>query len=534
MFDGLHSESDAWINCVKVVLGLLEDSFLSGTTPTTKISFNQDWVKNNGSTETLSTPGSPSNQSIKRKRSFTETAQDRKLQKLSSSLANDIARSLSVSMDDVDMTASSQPHSFTVHKKPLDEENPMPTLRRISLSGTLNPPLTSTTEQWLKLQARNHNRPFSEFNAIFTDKQNSLRNELELLQKPGQSFESLRDHLSTVLRLADELSGDHTLPFVKIFPEWTLYDSRINKLATYVQSIEDMSCSINNTIPQSDDLLQDIKGLQSLLDTKMALYGDALIQNGLEWKAMGLPVDEQLVEAAKDWFHKLCIGLVDALDAECKKVQSLVNDMGELVEMPLGESLMASILAGLEFIAEASTFIGYTSQKLIYDCRVLAAIYGQWSTENLDHINEKSTDANMQKSLATNARRIDIRYMQIMDNMTLVLSALYTLSDLDMLHRDIAHLSSSITCAENLTSVLVELTVRAVGAIEMERKNTSSTRKIAGNIMTHPQISFIYMGESLLSFADRIVELAGREWTDGARVKTLHAYLEDLENSLCD
>ena len=50
---------------------------------------------------------------------------------------------------------------------------------------------------------------------------------------------------------------------------------------------------------------------------------------------------------------------------------------------------MASILAGLEFIAETSTFIGFTTQKLIYDCRVLATVYGQWVSENLDHINDK-------------------------------------------------------------------------------------------------------------------------------------------------
>ncbi|KAL0139619.1 hypothetical protein V8B55DRAFT_1525756 [Mucor lusitanicus] len=525
MFNSLRSEKDAWANCVKVVLGLIEDSLLNGTVPNAKVNFNQDWLKNNGSTETLSTPGSPSNHSIKRKRSFTESAQDRKLQKLSSSLANDIARSLSVSMDDMDMTTPHQP--FVAYNKPLNEENPMPALRRISLSGTLSPPSASSMEQWLKLQAQNHNIPFSEYNALFHDKQKLLRNQLELLQRPDQSFDSLRDHLSKVLRLADELSGDHTKPFIEIFPEWTLYEGRIDSLATFVQSVEDMSYSINNTIPQTDDLLEDIKGLQSLLDTKMTLYGDALIQNGLEWKAMGMPVDDQLLNATKDWIHKLCVGLLDALDAECKKVQSLVGDMKELVDLPIGENLMASILAGLEFIAEASTFIGYTSQKLVYDCRVLATIYGQWTSENLDHLHDKPVDVNMKKSSS-----VDIRYMQIMDNTTRVLTALYTLSDLDMPHRDIMHLSSSMTSAENLTSVLVEVTVRAVSVIEMERENTSTTAKVAGNIMTNPQTTFIYMGESLLGFADRIVELAGREWTDGNRVKTLHTYLEDLENSL--
>ncbi|KAG1076973.1 hypothetical protein G6F42_025160 [Rhizopus arrhizus] len=244
-------------------------------------------------------------------------------------------------MDDVDMTAPA--HPFVVYNKPLNEENPMPALRRISLSGTLNPPSASSMEQWLKLQAQNHNIPFSEYSALFHDKQKLLRREIELVQRPDQPFDSLRDHLSKVLRLADELSGDHTLPFVEIFPEWTLYESRIDTLATFVQSIEDMSYSINNTIPQTDDLLEDIKGLQTLLDTKMTLYGDALVQNGLEWKAMGMPVDEQLLNATKDWIHKLCVGLLDALDTECKKVQSLVSDMGDLMEMPVGENVVDGI-----------------------------------------------------------------------------------------------------------------------------------------------------------------------------------------------
>lgn len=105
-------------------------------------------------------------------------------------------------------------HPFVVYNKPLNEENPMPALRRISLSGTLNPPSASSMEQWLKLQAQNHNIPFSEYSALFHDKQKLLRREIELVQRPDQSFDSLRDHLSKVLRLADELSGDHTLPFV--------------------------------------------------------------------------------------------------------------------------------------------------------------------------------------------------------------------------------------------------------------------------------------------------------------------------------
>lgn len=199
---------------------------------------------------------------------------------------------------------------------------------------------------------------------------------------------------------------------------------------------------------------------------------------------------------------------------------------------------MASILAGLEFIAETSTFIGFTSQKLIYDCRVLATIYGQWVSESLEHINDKSahetiplittTSSESKKSVlnvhTNTTKRADIRFMQLMDNITRILSSLYTLSELEMRNRQILHLSSSVLSVENLSSVLVELTVRAVGIIEMERANSTETvnSKIAGNIMTNPQTAFIYMGEALLSFASKIVELANREWNDGGRIKVIY------------
>ncbi|KAI7907706.1 uncharacterized protein BX663DRAFT_491793 [Cokeromyces recurvatus] len=411
-------------------------------------------------------------------------------------------------------TAPPPPHPFN-YNKPLNEENPMPALRRISMSGTLNPTTASSLEQWLELQAQKNNIPLIEFKHLFNDKQKQLRKELELLQKPDQEFESLRDHLSKVLRIANELSGDHTLPFIEIFPEWTLYENKINKLASYVQSMEDMSYSVNSTIPQSNDLLEDIKKLQGLLENKIALYGDALIQNGLEWKAMGMPVNDSLLIATKEWLHNLCTGLLDALDTECKKAQELANNMEELIHLPMGENLMACILTGLEFIAEASCFIGFTSHKLIYDCCVLAAIYEQWISENLEHVTDNSDM--IKKSSST--KRMDIRFMQLMDNATRILSSLYILEELELRHKDILHLASSVAAVENLTSVLVELVVRAISIIETDKKNASTNSKVAGNIMTNPQTTFIYMGESLLAFADKIVYLAGREYKDGYRIQ---------------
>lgn len=112
--------------------------------------------------------------------------------------------------DDVEMTT----HSFSDYSKHLDETDPVPTLWRISMSGTSKPASVSSLQQWLEMQALKHNLPLAEFKNIFNEKQKQLRKQLEQLQSLHQSFDTLRENLSKVLRLADDLSGDHTLSFI--------------------------------------------------------------------------------------------------------------------------------------------------------------------------------------------------------------------------------------------------------------------------------------------------------------------------------
>lgn len=336
------------------------------------------------------------------------------------------------------------------------------------------------------------------------------------------------------------------------------------------------------SIPRTDDLLADTRRLQALLSEKMTLYGDNLAQNGLEWKAMGLPVDEQLLAMAKGWFYNLCIGLISELDMACSRLRSLVNDMRELMRHPEGEKvyihvmktitslsdtfiiqLMESIACGLEFISSTTSFIGLPSRKLVYGCRVLATVYAQWVSEGLELLQEtqlqqrnsgKSTSNNMMNTTSTRHTRVDIRLMQWMDNMMRILTSLQSLQDEPAVpHQqhawnnvesayaatpyEPAHDNESLAVLENLTSMLVEITVRAMAVIETNCSSTTSrTVSSAGangggggsgpttmsrhaNIMTNPIMSTIHMKDTVLSFVDRIVELAGRADVDGWRVQ---------------
>jgi hypothetical protein len=68
---------------------------------------------------------------------------------------------------------------------------------------------------------------------------------------------------------------------------------------------------------RSNNLLDDIRRLQTQLDEKTRLYNDHIVQGGLQWKAMGFPAQEGL------------IGLVSELHLSYAKVNSQRESIGD-------------------------------------------------------------------------------------------------------------------------------------------------------------------------------------------------------------
>lgn len=238
---------------------------------------------------------------------------------------------------------------------------------------------------------------------------------------------------------------------------------------------------------------------------------------------------------------------------------------------------MESIACGLEFISSTTSFIGLPSRKLIYGCRVLATVYGQWVSEGLELLQETqlqqrssgkpSTSSNMMNTTSTRHTRVDIRLMQWMDNMMRILTSLQALqdepavpqqhgwSDVESTYAappyEPVHDNESLAVLENLTSMLVEITVRAMAVIETNCSSSSTasrTLSSAGggnggggsgpttlsrhaNIMTNPIMSTIHMKDTVLSFVDRIVELAGRADVDGWRVQVKQKVTEIMHDA---
>lgn len=218
---------------------------------------------------------------------------------------------------------------------------------------------------------------------------------------------------------------------------------------------------------------------------------------------------------------------------------------------------MESILCGLEFVSATLSFIGLPSKKLDYGCRVLATIYGRWIAEHLEQLCESqqdkpsvSTESTKTSPMdvkmtsitqMTKSGRVDIRLMQLMDSMTRILASLQILQEIgstgeseqltkfgwDTLLASNNEDSDSLAVLENLASILVEITLRAISVIETcrnQRQGTSAGTKTT-NIMANPEMTFLYMEESVLAFADRVIELSGKDHLYGARIQVRRLWL---------
>ncbi|CEI95467.1 hypothetical protein RMCBS344292_09652 [Rhizopus microsporus] len=163
----------------------------------------------------------------------------------------------------------------------------------------------------------------------------------------------------------------------------------------------------------------------------------------------------------------------------------------------------------------------------------MVTIYSQWVCENLDHLHDKTTEEEVGKKMrisnAVPTKRVDIRYMQLLDNMIRAMSCLLTLAELGIVPNGSSpSVSDTHISLDNLTSVLVEFTVRAIGVIQTEKNQ----KKVTGNVLANPQATVVYMSELLLSFVGRVIELGGSDVNETKRIQTLHVYLKDIESNI--
>ncbi|KAI9304819.1 hypothetical protein BJ944DRAFT_79321 [Cunninghamella echinulata] len=292
MQDGLSIIDDTWANCVNIILGLIEDSLFDEENNFTKKPKAQYKRQENNPFKIQQPLYISPTESIKRKRRFSDDGNDRKLQKLSDDLANDIARNLSVSTLDTTMDTNHNQHitvspsrqchsSFLNYDQRSSSLSPLlPTLRRMSTNEyhdplcmnenrmelsplktitnhhqhrsilSSSPSLLTTSEasssssmkvldlilqqqaNVLGISAEEQKQRFEKQRNQFQQYMIQLQN---LVNHDHVTFDEIKSFLHTILVLAEEMMGNQSVLFMDIFPEWKLWEGFVQKLVTYVQ-----------------------------------------------------------------------------------------------------------------------------------------------------------------------------------------------------------------------------------------------------------------------------------------------------------
>ncbi|KAM3587190.1 hypothetical protein VKS41_002227 [Umbelopsis sp. WA50703] len=537
----------------------------------------------------------------KRKRSFSDEAQERKMQKISLNLANDIARSLSVgdgagaqaqhkrristTNDDTDMfidettTGYASTSSDTHKASPLNDidishdgvlnESSQPVLRSITellsthtLFGNSDP---LQRDQWMMQQAQIRGMDVALFEMELRHKEQQLQATVLALSQshdiranPDKEFAYMKRHLEVMSKTIAWIENDHQWAIEQVFPGWKYFKDHIEKVASYVQflhankMVDDMMNLTSTPFERSDDLLTDIRRLQSQLDDKTRFYNDHIIQGGLQWKAMGFPAQEGLIASVKGYFHSLCIGLVSELHLAYATVTSQRDDIGDRASDVAYEKIMEAILEGLEFIGSSMAFTGLGSSKLITGCMDVGTAYGTHVASKLNSlIEEQQPMLNTQKATtmavdqASKSRkpvRVDIEFMRQIENMTRILAAIQLMQEIQSSSSDYFNSEEQLTdffdrdkigTIEGLTSAIIDVAIRAASIIEIHQTGQNNHQRPI-NIMIRPSHGLVYMEESLFRYTSKVMELSGRDTRDGSRIQQLYIRLEQLEQAVIE
>ncbi|KAI7815955.1 hypothetical protein BC939DRAFT_470862 [Gamsiella multidivaricata] len=119
-------------------------------------------------------------------------------------------------------------------------------------------------------------------------------------------YNTIQSTVDTILESAQWLCGpDFEMGINRICPQWSVHEGSIEQIVHYVQVVESMRETLSGRFHHPQDLSEDLTRSQEVIDYQRTLFGEALRNHGLEWRALGLPAMEELIQGTQDWILNL-------------------------------------------------------------------------------------------------------------------------------------------------------------------------------------------------------------------------------------
>ncbi|KAI8345482.1 hypothetical protein B0O80DRAFT_281647 [Mortierella sp. GBAus27b] len=149
-----------------------------------------------------------------------------------------------------------------------------------------------------------------------------LQGSYPYMQPQGQGqevsvYNSIQTTVDAILENARWLCGpEFEMGINRICPQWSIHEGSMEHMVHYVQVVETMKEILSVQLQHSQDLSDDLKRSQEVVDYQKTLLGNTLCSHGLEWRALGLPAMEELIQSTQDWILNLATVLTIKIRGE--------------------------------------------------------------------------------------------------------------------------------------------------------------------------------------------------------------------------
>ncbi|GJJ68953.1 hypothetical protein EMPS_01299 [Entomortierella parvispora] len=130
-------------------------------------------------------------------------------------------------------------------------------------------------------------------------------------------YTAIQTTVDTMLENSQWLCGpEFAMGINRMVPPWSMHEGSIEQIVHYVQVVESMRETLSGQFQHPQDLAEDLMRSQEVLDYQRTLFGETLRNNGLAWKALGLPAMEGLIQGTQEWVLNLAKTLTIKIRAE--------------------------------------------------------------------------------------------------------------------------------------------------------------------------------------------------------------------------
>ncbi|KAF9432458.1 hypothetical protein BGZ76_010787 [Entomortierella beljakovae] len=130
-------------------------------------------------------------------------------------------------------------------------------------------------------------------------------------------YNSIQTTVDSILGHAQRLCGpDFDMGINRICPQWSMHGGIIEQLVQYVQFVESMRETLSGRFQHPQELSEDLARSQEVIDYLRTIFGESLRNHGLEWRALGLPTMDDLLQGSQEWILNMARVLTAKIRAE--------------------------------------------------------------------------------------------------------------------------------------------------------------------------------------------------------------------------